>query len=213
MLGAVQAVYRRYAEDEPDYQAIAAADAGRRAGCAGTDLFAPPNVKGWPGGKAWLNTATLLERANFAESLAMGTLWANRSPEPAASSSGRLIHVAAIRQHDQLRRSCRSSSPKSRLRRGRSTPRGSWRKSSVSRPEDVVRALLDLYLPGGIASETRAKLVAFVGARLAHGASARPPGARGRSRDPVTWRNISCAECHSDAHFRRLDHVQSTRIF
>jgi uncharacterized protein (DUF1800 family) len=30
----------------------------------GQDLFAPPNVKGWEGGKAWLNTATLLARDN-----------------------------------------------------------------------------------------------------------------------------------------------------
>ncbi len=32
----------------------------------------------------------------------------------------------------------------------------------VSCPEDVVRALLDLYLPGGVRSQVRAKLVAFV---------------------------------------------------
>ncbi len=32
----------------------------------GQDLFAPPNVKGWDGGKAWLNTATLLARHNLA---------------------------------------------------------------------------------------------------------------------------------------------------
>ena len=31
----------------------------------GQDLFAPPNVKGWEGGKAWLNTATLLARDNM----------------------------------------------------------------------------------------------------------------------------------------------------
>jgi hypothetical protein len=32
----------------------------------------------------------------------------------------------------------------------------------VSRPDDVVRVLLDLYLPGGVRPEVRAKLVAFV---------------------------------------------------
>src|SRR5262249_22392490 len=32
----------------------------------------------------------------------------------------------------------------------------------VSRPEDVVRVLLDLYLPGGVRPELRAKLAAFV---------------------------------------------------
>jgi hypothetical protein len=32
----------------------------------GQKLFGPPNVKGWDGGKAWLNTATLLARHNLA---------------------------------------------------------------------------------------------------------------------------------------------------
>jgi uncharacterized protein (DUF1800 family) len=31
----------------------------------GQDLFGPPNVKGWPGGEAWLNTTTLLARKSF----------------------------------------------------------------------------------------------------------------------------------------------------
>ncbi len=31
----------------------------------GQDLFAPPNVKGWPVGDAWLNTTTLLARKGF----------------------------------------------------------------------------------------------------------------------------------------------------
>jgi len=35
----------------------------------GQDLFNPPNVKGWPGGKTWVNTMTLITRINFASSL------------------------------------------------------------------------------------------------------------------------------------------------
>ncbi len=31
----------------------------------GQDLFAPPNVKGWPPGETWLNTTTLLARKGF----------------------------------------------------------------------------------------------------------------------------------------------------
>lgn len=31
----------------------------------GQNLFAPPNVKGWDGGKTWLNSATLLARENM----------------------------------------------------------------------------------------------------------------------------------------------------
>ena len=35
----------------------------------GQDLFAPPNVRGWPGGDAWINSTTLLARKQFIERL------------------------------------------------------------------------------------------------------------------------------------------------
>ena len=35
----------------------------------GQDLFAPPNVKVWPGGEAWINSATLLARKQLLERL------------------------------------------------------------------------------------------------------------------------------------------------
>jgi hypothetical protein len=98
----------------------------------GQPLFAPPNVKGWPGGRSWLNTSTMLERDNFAGALATGMLWteppAGQEPvPPKALDPARLLH-----------------------------------EEGVSRPEDVVRVLLDLYVPGGVRPAARAKLVAFV---------------------------------------------------
>ncbi|MDQ6620307.1 MAG: DUF1800 domain-containing protein [Pseudomonadota bacterium] len=36
------------------------------------NLFSPPNVKGWPGGEAWINTSTLLARKQFIERLTRG---------------------------------------------------------------------------------------------------------------------------------------------
>ena len=38
----------------------------------GQILFAPPNVKGWDGGKEWISTSTLLFRYNFANYLING---------------------------------------------------------------------------------------------------------------------------------------------
>ena len=35
----------------------------------GQNLFAPPNVKGWPGGEAWINSATLLGRKQLIDRL------------------------------------------------------------------------------------------------------------------------------------------------
>ena len=42
-------------------------------GQLGQSLFEPPTVEGWKGGRAWINSATMLGRANFAAELATGT--------------------------------------------------------------------------------------------------------------------------------------------
>jgi uncharacterized protein (DUF1800 family) len=39
----------------------------------GQDLFHPPNVKGWDGGRTWLNSTTLLERGNWAADVVWGS--------------------------------------------------------------------------------------------------------------------------------------------
>ena len=39
----------------------------------GQNVFAPPNVKGWPGGEAWINSATLLGRKQFMDRLLRGS--------------------------------------------------------------------------------------------------------------------------------------------
>lgn len=44
---------------------------GERAEVMGMNLFEPPSVGGWPGGLAWINTGSLLTRAEFAEDLAV----------------------------------------------------------------------------------------------------------------------------------------------
>jgi uncharacterized protein (DUF1800 family) len=131
MLGAVQAVYRHYREDKADYQPLPPQVLVRPVGAMGQYLFAPPNVKGWPGGRDWLNTSTVLERDNFAGALALGSLWGGspsaEAAPPRALDPAWLIH-----------------------------------EEKASRPEEIVRVLLDLYLPGGVRPEARAQLVAFV---------------------------------------------------
>lgn len=39
----------------------------------GQNLFAPPNVKGWPGGTTWINSTTLLAREQFVDQLFRAT--------------------------------------------------------------------------------------------------------------------------------------------
>ncbi len=127
VLGAVLAVYRRYDEKEAEYRPLPQQVLVGRLASMGQVLFAPPNVKGWPGGRSWLNTSTVLERDNFAAAVAMGTLWSKEPEPPLAFDPARLL-----------------------------------REEKVSSPDDIVRALLDLYVPGGIRTEARKKLTAFV---------------------------------------------------
>jgi uncharacterized protein (DUF1800 family) len=42
-------------------------------GALGQDLFYPPNVGGWPGGRSWLTTRALIGRANYAAAVVDGT--------------------------------------------------------------------------------------------------------------------------------------------
>ncbi len=51
----------------------------------GQDLFYPPNVFGWPGGRSWLTSRTLIGRANFVAALVGGELHAPTKPLDAAA--------------------------------------------------------------------------------------------------------------------------------
>lgn len=46
----------------------------------GQDLFYPPNVGGWNGGRDWLTSRTIVARANFAAAMVAGELRAPASP-------------------------------------------------------------------------------------------------------------------------------------
>jgi uncharacterized protein DUF1800 len=54
---------------EPPPSTVALAD---WIGFVGQDLFYPPNVFGWPGGRRWLDTRSVVNRANFAAELSAG---------------------------------------------------------------------------------------------------------------------------------------------
>jgi hypothetical protein len=162
VVGAVQAVYTPgSAEDGLPPQALV-----DWLDAMGQQLFAPPNVKGWPGGPAWLNTSTVLRRDNFASALAMGTLWANPAPAPrataadAAGGSATALKLAKKIAASLLPADAPEDPPP---HRAFDAARLVEEESARCRG-DVVRMLLELYLPGGVPPEARAKLAAFVAA-------------------------------------------------
>jgi Protein of unknown function (DUF1800) len=172
VLGAVQAVYQRYREDEADYRPLRQQALVNWLGAMGQHLFAPPNVKGWPGGRAWLNTSTMLERANFAAALAMGTLWNDVSVAPTAAAAAPFVRPVEAAANDAEPAAAagtldeaappRAFDPARVLEEGGGEAGRPAPSAGRVNVEQVVGALLDLYLPGGVRPEIRQKLVAFV---------------------------------------------------
>jgi uncharacterized protein (DUF1800 family) len=80
----------------------------------GQDLFAPPNVKGWDGGVAWITTNTLLARYNQAAALAEG-------------DSSLLANLAGGNKPNQMRRA------QNRLRK---TRMGGVNEEKILTPQD-----------------------------------------------------------------------------
>ncbi len=55
----------------------------------GQDLFEPPNVGGWPGGRAWINPRTMIGRANLVNALLDGPSAGRREPFNAVALAGK----------------------------------------------------------------------------------------------------------------------------
>jgi hypothetical protein len=73
LVGAVRAL--EMCDDPPS--TLVLADWAARLG---QNLFYPPNVGGWPGGRAWVTTQAVLARANFAAALVGGKAVGRRGP-------------------------------------------------------------------------------------------------------------------------------------
>lgn len=137
-LGAVRAIYRRYPDGDVNHRTVPHHALVKWLGTMGQALFAPPNVKGWPGSRTWLNTSTTLERDNFASILASGALW--RAPG-AVSGFEISTDVPPPRALDPVR---------------------VLDEEKATEPADAVRVLLDAYAPGGVRPEAAEKLTAFL---------------------------------------------------
>lgn len=65
----------------------------------GQDLFYPPNVGGWNGGRSWLGSRSIVARCNFASALATGQLWQSSDPARVESSLVKLLEQYAVGSH------------------------------------------------------------------------------------------------------------------
>ena len=118
----------------------------------GQPLFAPPNVKGWPGGKSWLNSATILARQNFAQAMAASAGVSATTPAVALPASGTLVLAAADQPPAKPTEPALSSEGIV----------GIVEQEKATEPASVVNLLADLLLQADLAEETRKKLTAFL---------------------------------------------------
>jgi uncharacterized protein (DUF1800 family) len=69
----------------------------------GQDVFEPPTVKGWEGGRLWINSATLLQRANFAAEITSGTRFGEiADPETIATTRSLNAPADVVRHYANL---------------------------------------------------------------------------------------------------------------
>ena len=155
VVGAARAtVDAKYVEENLSGQALV----GRIEGI-GQNLFAPPNVKGWRGGRNWLNTATVLARQNYGQALAMGVLWQGSLPQEGVVFE---LHLSQCQLDLERQRGKVPARPEEPPPARKFDPAALVLNAKVTQPDDVVRVLLDAYLPGGLTPAATQKLVAFV---------------------------------------------------
>jgi hypothetical protein len=145
----------------------------------GQSLFAPPNVKGWPGGRTWLSTSTLLARNNFAEQVVQGK---GTMPAPRSEAAVELVPPPPPGAEKEKKPPPHvPTDPPAAF-----DVAAHFKKIDPTRPGDLAEGLLAVFLPGCGSAATR-KLVS---AYLEEG---RPTGAHLRERIREAAHAILCS--------------------
>lgn len=146
----------------------------------GQELFAPPNVKGWPGAQSWLNTATVLARHNYSQKVAAGhldggmnaptvalappafadpqTLAPQSTALMAAAASGPLATATIVGAIVPQPPRIQDSPPPEEHRDAAALTR----RENAQNVDSLVNVLLDALLPGEVTKSARDGLVAYV---------------------------------------------------
>jgi len=78
-------------------------EVNRVCGQLGQSIFEPPTVKGWEGGRLWINSASLLQRNNFAMALLEGKMGSMAEPSKKATHYRELLlarEVSGLREFE-----------------------------------------------------------------------------------------------------------------
>jgi Protein of unknown function (DUF1800) len=119
----------------------------------GQPLFGPPNVKGWPGGKAWLNSATVLARQNFAQAMTAAPSEPKTQAIPTTATLVGLGSAEIVVENTKGDQQAGGQKDEGIV--------GFVEKENATEPAQVVNLLADLLLQADISEETRKKLTGF----------------------------------------------------
>ncbi|HZU36493.1 MAG TPA: DUF1800 domain-containing protein [Gemmataceae bacterium] len=125
-------------------------------GAMGEPLFEPPTVKGWSGGRSWLNSATILARDNFAALAASGNY-----PAEAESSNGAILAAPTAQGNSKPQPDHEPP--------GNRDPAVLIEAEKARTPEQIADVVVELLLQGDISTKARARLVAFLEEGKPHG--------------------------------------------
>ena len=142
------------------------------AAAMGQNLFGPPNVKGWPGGDAWINSSTLLARKSFLDRLFRADDTAGRGdallPAQASASVAMTDALMPAAQPDADSEQARKLRFQRAMERGLKSVRfdgQTWLDSLRSTPGTraaSARRVLLAYAPQGAEDESTAEPLAVV---------------------------------------------------
>ncbi|MFO0837826.1 MAG: DUF1800 domain-containing protein [Phycisphaerae bacterium] len=126
----------------------------------GQELMQPPNVKGWPGGSAWINTATLYARYNVLGGMING---AGGELQTRAVRAALGSAPSDDNKNDEEKMMAGGNSPKSRLNGGAQTPFDPirWLGGTLT-AEDTVDAFTAYLLASRLAPGKRDQLVHYL---------------------------------------------------
>lgn len=142
--------------------------AERALAAMGQELLQPPNVKGWDGGRKWINTATLFLRYNYVGKLINGEDQADVRRQQAMRRAMKVSTEVAAADDGTLKPGEDSEQPMmaaSRLatgKQGRFDPLPIVEKYKLDSAEQIVDFFTNHLLAVPLADEKRSLLVAFL---------------------------------------------------
>jgi len=141
----------------------------RAMAAMGQELMQPPNVKGWDGGPAWINTATLFLRYNTVGGIIYGSGGRERGGTPIAPAGNDEVTVAEgdpqAPGSERTMSAAAGGRPRSRLER---RPRPAFdalaplRAAGISGAEEIVDFYAAHLLAGPLAPAKRERLIEYL---------------------------------------------------